>query len=65
MLNNDLDKIIGVDVYSNNNDGGDNEDDRYGKQSIFEWSKLILIPCEKCVLQALKKLPWAKNLIVV
>ena len=36
MLNNDLDKIIGVDVYSNNNDGGDNEDDRYGKQSIFE-----------------------------
>ena len=36
MLNNGSDKIICFDVFSNNNDGGDNEDDRYGKQSIFE-----------------------------
>ena len=58
-------KKFAFDVYSDNNYGDDNEDDGNRKQSVFEWSKLILIPCEKCVLRLWKKLPWAKNLIAV
>ena len=36
MLDNGYNQRLAFDVYSNNNDGGDNEDDRYGKQSVFE-----------------------------